>query len=535
MPKAVYPSSNPGMLGGAAPPRLGAPLMFAPPTGTSSINSGAPRAPVGSYGANGNLIRSGGMLKPGSAPPSGLAAAPAANPIGGTPGLQLSANIQAANATAGLNRVNQTTPFGSLKYTAPTEPGGSWSADTTLAPGEQANLDRSRSLTAGVLDSANRRVGMLDESPIDASKYNGPNSDTTNALYSAYTSRLDPQWERERAALESRLANQGINTGSGAYSTEFDIFGKNKNDAYNQAMSSAVQSGVAENSNAFNRAITARNQPLNELNTLLGASQGVTEPQFQDVPGATVNAPDILGAEALKYRQESDAVNREQDERASNLGAGAGLAGAAISAAGPKIFDKLLSGGGSAASSLVLPGLFGGAGAGGANLGMLAAEAGGAAAGGGALAGGAGSATLGAGGAGADLLGAGGAGAGGGAGGFLASPLLGAGAALAAPFILGPPLAKGLDRLASGSKEDPAVVASRVQEMQQAVQALASGQQPQGKWVQTSGAQQWDEQNQTYENGAGEWGLQLSDGKIVPLAVLQQVAQKMGIQLQGGM
>jgi hypothetical protein len=427
-----------------------------------------------------------GMLgRTGNSPAGMLGSTPApyATPAPkGAAGEQAQANVWAANETANINRVNQTNPFGTQTFTRPTEPGGQWSSTTTLNPGEQANLDRQRGLTGSILDMGQKRVGMLGNGgPLEfgapapvAADYNGPNSATTNALYGAYTSRLDSQWQREQESLRTRLANQGINVGSEAYANEQDIFGKSKNDAYTQALANAVGMGVTENSNAFNRALSSRkqgvdeavlqrNQPLNELQVLLGLAPGVNTPTFNNAPAVNISSPDTQAEDRLKAQQEAAAQANEQAKRSANLGAAAGLAGSALSAFGPTAAKALIGGGTAAAggganlgmlageaagaggSSLVLP-AFGGTAAGGANLGMLAGEAGAAPAAAGAgevaLNGGGGTYAL-SGGAGADMLGASGTP-------FLASStgatgLAAAGslaAAMAFPFIAGPTLNK---------------------------------------------------------------------------------------------
>jgi hypothetical protein len=436
----------------------------------------------GMLGRTGNSAA--GML--GSTPAPYAAPAPK-----GAAGEQAQANVWAANETANINRVNQTNPFGSQTFTKPTEPGGQWSSTTTLNPAEQANLDRQRGLTGSILDMGQKRVGMLGNGgPLEfgapapvAADYNGPNSATTDALYGAYTSRLDPQWQREQESLRTRLANQGVNVGSEAYANEQDIFGKNKNDAYTQALANAVGMGVTENSNAFNRALSARqqgvdeavlqrNQPLNELQALLGLAPGVNTPTFNNAPAVNINSPDTQAEDRLKAQQEQIAQQQEQATRSANLGAAAGLGGAALSAFGPSIAKGISNAGGIVPA---LKGLFGG---GGATLANPFAEAGGITLGsipqGAALSAGtsgaAGSGSL-AGGAGADTL----AGAGGGGlSSFLAGPG-GAAAALALPFIAGPALQKGIDAVFGDGQYSPAQAQENREEQAQGLSRILNG------------------------------------------------------------
>jgi len=61
--------------------------------------------------------------------------------------------------------------------------------------------------------------------------------DVQNALFS----RLDPELQRDRAALETSLANQGLNQGDEAYTRAIDAFNRQSNDARTQALLAASQ------------------------------------------------------------------------------------------------------------------------------------------------------------------------------------------------------------------------------------------------------------------------------------------------------
>lgn len=264
-----------------------------------------------------------------------------------------------------------------------------WTQITTLDPAEQANLDRQRSLTnqaLGIGQSQLTNIGNTLSTPLNfsslgaipnlnlaslgagpnASDYQGPNSQTTDTIYNAYTSRLAPQWDREREAVESRLATQGVNvqTNPEAYSRALEDFNKSRTDAYQMALAQAVGSGVQENSNAFNRALagrqqgvselgqtynsqmggrqqgmqemlTLRNQPINELAALLGTSGGVNTPQFGATPQVNVAAPDVMGANSMAYNAQQNTYNQQQQSRNAAMGAAGSLAGVGLSTAFP--------------------------------------------------------------------------------------------------------------------------------------------------------------------------------------------------------
>ena len=131
---------------------------------------------------------------------------------------------------------------------------------------------------------------------------------------SAVLSRINPDLERERAALESRLANQGITMGSEAWNTGMQDWSRMANDARMQAVLTGGQEqsrifglgmGQSQMSNAARQQSLAeqlalRSQPINEAAALLSGQQ-VQMPQFNAVPQVQVQAPDYQGAVGQNY------------------------------------------------------------------------------------------------------------------------------------------------------------------------------------------------------------------------------------------
>lgn len=76
----------------------------------------------------------------------------------------------------------------------------------------------------------------------------------------AIYSRLEPQFQRDEAAMRSRLANQGITPGSEAYNRDLDAFNRAREDARQQA----ILAGGAEQSRLFGLGLAARQQGVGE-------------------------------------------------------------------------------------------------------------------------------------------------------------------------------------------------------------------------------------------------------------------------------
>lgn len=73
----------------------------------------------------------------------------------------------------------------------------------------------------------------------------------TDAAFRQAMSRLQPEYGRMRDNLETKLANQGIGMQSTAYDGAQDRFGRQENDAYQQAAWNAVGAGAAEQQALF--------------------------------------------------------------------------------------------------------------------------------------------------------------------------------------------------------------------------------------------------------------------------------------------
>lgn len=225
-----------------------------------------------------------------------------------TAGAQGAADVRTAVAQAQLNNIDQTTPFGSVNYKQINSkkmvlPDGKtidvpvYESITRLSPDQQQllNLTERAGITFGEI--ANRqanRVGDVLSAPIKSGDLprapsdipQAPNLQTFNQalpnfntlddvptmqtgydaggpiqrsigandfsedrqrVEEALFSRLNPQLDRDRSALETRLANQGIAVGSRAYGDSIDELNRSATDARLQT----VLAGGQEQSRLF--------------------------------------------------------------------------------------------------------------------------------------------------------------------------------------------------------------------------------------------------------------------------------------------
>jgi len=247
---------------------------------------------------------------------------PAAPDPAATARAQGAINKETAITQANLNRINQTTPQGTLTYSDNTNtpeyqakvadygrrkqdlefrmnqlygPSGwdvekayaslgdkpedavRYSSTVTYSPEQQRlyNLQTQAQERLGV--TANEQLGRLQSSlnkPLnydglpDVGEYGADRQRTEDALYG----RINPQLESDRAALEQRLANQGIAIGSQAYSAAMGDYGRQANDARYGAIMNAGQEqqrlmaqALARRQQGIQERASLRSQPLNEI------------------------------------------------------------------------------------------------------------------------------------------------------------------------------------------------------------------------------------------------------------------------------
>ena len=258
--------------------------------------------------------------------------APAAPNPQDTINAQTASNKETAQYQAGLNQVNQVTPYGNLTYTGTNngQPGAA-TVTQTLSPIQQQLLDQSQQADLRTNDIGLKqidKVGTLLDKPVDLS-----NNATEARLYDLGRKRLDPQFKQQNEDLEQSLLNRGITVGSQAYNTLHGLQGQKENDAYNQLL-------LTGHGTAVNDALQERNQPLNEINALLNGQQ-IQNPTFQNTPQTQVAGTDVAGITNAAYQNQLGLYNTKVQNQNAALGGLFGLGGT-IGSAAIKYSDRRL-------------------------------------------------------------------------------------------------------------------------------------------------------------------------------------------------
>ena len=290
---------------------------------------------------------------------------------------QGAANVDTARVQGALNRMDIFNPYQVVKYTPLGE--DRFQQETFLNPTDQAALDQQRVLREQLQNLGQSQVGRIQQATAQPFSLEGlpehviginrstlpalPGVDDFSAdrqrVEQALLDRLNPQFDRDRSALETRLANQGIQMGSQAYTTGIDELNRARDDARLgiTASGGAEQSrlygmGSSARQQAFNE-LTAnaalsnagraqgiqersflRSQPINELVALLGGSPQVGGFTPTQIPQVNVGQTDVMSPYALQAQSQLTGFNAQQQAQNAMYGGLFGLGGAGLSAYG---------------------------------------------------------------------------------------------------------------------------------------------------------------------------------------------------------
>lgn len=244
----------------------------------------------------------------------GKSSAPAAPDYSGAAQQTAAGNLEMAKYATKANRVNQTTPYGSLTYSQ--NPDETWNQVETLTPQAQQALDQQLALNTKYGETANvgfDKARQLFENPeLDTSGLPTRGINVGQTAQDAIMSRLQPQLAQQAEALRTRMANQGITLGSDAYGKETAQQGQQANDLQMQAALQGINLDQANRSAALQEQAYLQDRPLNLINALRSGNQ-VQAPQFQQfAQQQTTQGPDMLGAAGAQYGAQMDAYNASQ-------------------------------------------------------------------------------------------------------------------------------------------------------------------------------------------------------------------------------
>lgn len=276
----------------------------------------------------------------------GKPSAPAPPDPAKTAAAQTTSNIETAIANGYLNATDQNTPYGTVRYdqTGGQQVGSNFvprfSSTTTLNPQYQALQDSQARIGQTGLDTGQTLLDSIKgnvSKPLDYSGLPDLNGNLDRSKFEqAFNQRFNQDWDRQSASNDVKLANQGIAVGSEAYAADKDILNRARNDATAQGYlasgqeqsrlfgldAQARQQGISE-------ILQQRDQPLNELATLLGYSPGVQVPNAPSF-GGNVAGTDVAGITQNGFANQMANYQQQMQQRNAMMGGLFGLGSAAI-------------------------------------------------------------------------------------------------------------------------------------------------------------------------------------------------------------
>jgi len=260
----------------------------------------------------------------------------------GAAGVQAASSKEATTAQNWANRPTINTPWGSQTWDASQtvdpatgQPVTNWASNINLNPAEQQALEGQQGITAGRTGIAQGLMGQVagaTANPMDWSKLPGvPGSlqDAQKGAFATMSAALQPGRQTQQAALDTRLANQGLPINSQAYnSANAGLAGQwaqEDKGLLGQAMSQGaadVGTQTAMRQQAIAEEAQKRGMSLNELNALLTGQQ-------VSMPAGMGQAPNTTAAGAQGNQALTGAIGQGNYQTANQPNWGAGIGGIA--------------------------------------------------------------------------------------------------------------------------------------------------------------------------------------------------------------
>lgn len=202
------------------------------------------------------------------------------------------------------NRPTQYTPWGYSNWTTETTGDGTerWTQTTGLTPELQEMYNKQLALQGGRTDLAGGLTGRMQQEFGNPMNWSGltplqstPQTQLTlpeggiddpyqtrqkaeDAMYNSAMSRLQPQFDSRKQALEIKMRNQGLSPGDEAWNAQMGNLQQQETDATQQAIWGATGEGRQESGQMFGQQL-AGNQ--NMYNQALGSNQANFQQSMQ--------------------------------------------------------------------------------------------------------------------------------------------------------------------------------------------------------------------------------------------------------------
>jgi hypothetical protein len=233
---------------------------------------------------------------------------------------QTQSNKETAEYNAALNRIDQSSPFGSINYTqSGTDPKTGaplYSQNTQLTPQMQALFDSQIGAQQGISSAITGALGNL---PTGAFNPDINVDDVRKRSYDSQMALLAPQFDEGWRNLEGTMSDRGIPIGAEIWDNEATRF----DTARDSAQLGAARQADLDASNEFQRQygneLTEYNLPLQQLSALMGNSQAVQNPSFSPFAQSSSAGTDVSGNVWNAYKADVDRAGQQQSNMMGGL------------------------------------------------------------------------------------------------------------------------------------------------------------------------------------------------------------------------
>lgn len=237
---------------------------------------------------------------------------------------QTESNKATAEYNAALNRINQSSPFGSISYTQTGTDQNSgapiYSQQTSLSPELQNLFNSQIGAQQGISSAITGALGNLPSGPFD------PNIDVGDIRQRSFDSQmamLQPKFDQGWKNLETTMSDRGIPIGAEIWRDENNRFDTAREGAQLAAARTADLDASNEYQRQYGNALTEYNLPLQQLQGLLGTSSPVQNPTFSPFSQSSSGQTDVAGNVWNAYNADVNAANQRNAQTGSAI-AGAG-------------------------------------------------------------------------------------------------------------------------------------------------------------------------------------------------------------------
>jgi hypothetical protein len=237
---------------------------------------------------------------------------------------QTKSNQQTAAYNASLNRIDQTSPFGSITYqtngTDPTTGSPLYSQNTSLSPELQQLLNSQIGAQQGISSAITGAVGNLPSDPFN------PNIDVGDIRQRSFDSQmasLQPKFDEGWKNLETTMSDRGIPIGAEIWNDQRGSYDRARDSSMLAASRQADQDASNEYQRQFGNELTKYNLPLQQLSGLMGNSSAVTNPSMSPFATSQSAGTDVSGNVWNAYQADlQNSQNQQKNLMGGLLGLG---------------------------------------------------------------------------------------------------------------------------------------------------------------------------------------------------------------------